>query len=145
LVHRLFGTDSKCKFGKKTKPSDQLRNINENDLQILHTLKKKNLISNGSKLLKSLQTNESGDEVVAATNINRKTSSCTKIDRCHIRKKSNRSISKVDSQREQDNPTQVLKNVYTKEALIKRFVDDFDTLDKDMHFEFGVSLNGFLN
>ncbi len=118
-----------------------MRNINENDLHILHTLKKKNLITNnGSKLLKSLQTNETGDEMVSEPNMNQKTSCCTKIDRCNIKRKSNKSISKVESQREQDNPTQALKNVYTKEALIKRFVDDFDTLDKDMHFEFGVSI-----
>jgi hypothetical protein len=140
LVHRLFGVDSSCKFGKSNKPNRQMRNINENDLHILHTLKKKNLINNGSKLLKTLQTtNDSAHEGVSAHSMSQKTSSCTKIDRCDIRKKSTRSLSKVASQREQDNPAQVLKNVYTKEALIKRFVDDFDTLDKDMHFEFSVS------
>ena len=30
------------------------------------------------------------------------------------------------------------KNWYTKEALVKRMMDNFDTLDKDMHFEFCV-------
>ena len=69
-------------------------------------------------------------------------------------KRKRRSFNQRHSSKKYINPSALtllrsVKNVnpneYNKDTLLKRMIDHFDTLDKDMHFEFCVSLRALKN